>query len=402
MKRRYGYAIVVAGFVLMLSVMPGWGQVPVGNDTTDASSNTGGGTDVLRLDTTGRHNTAYGYSALRENTTGSLNTALGSAALLLNTTGSDNTAAGLHALFSNTTGVGNTAIGADALNSNTTGNGNIATGFHALFSNISGWRSVAIGEEALFSNTTADGNAAIGYKALFSNTDGFDNIAIGTRALESNITGDGNIATGVAALGRSTGSLNIALGHFSGDNLTDGNNNIYLGSEGPPAPGSESDTLRLGSTQTRAFITGVYGAIVGRAAAVRIDSNGQLVTKSSSARYKRDVETMGPSSQKLLQLRPVTFTYKEDPEKVRQYGLIAEQVAKVYPELVTHTATGKVEGVDYEALIPMLLNELQHQQQELAALKAHQTSLEAALVQMREQRAQSAAGATHTVALAER
>src|SRR5262249_15591370 len=104
-------------------------------------------------------------------------------------------------------------------------------------------------------------------------------------------------------------------------------------------------------------------------AQVTINSNGQLGIVMSSARYKRDIHEMGQSSQGLYSLRPVTFRYKQDPQGQRQYGLIAEEVAKVYPELVTKGADGKVESVQYHELIPMLLNEVQHQQQEIAALK---------------------------------
>lgn len=380
MKQSCGYAIVVAGLICMFSVAPGWGGgLPITNDDSDGIGNTGGGTGALSLNS-GIGNTAYGESALASNTIGNRNTATGTDALASNSIGSDNTALGAHALFNNTGGGGNTATGALALANNTTGNNNIATG-----------------RAGLLNNTTGNNNTALGYRTLEMNTAGNNNTALGFRALRN-----------------STGSNNIAVGFESGINLNSGDNNIYLGSVGPdPATGSESGTLRLGDTQTRVFIMGVAGTPVVHGSAVVIDSYGQLGVKSSSARYKRDIETMGLSSQKLLQLRPVTFTYKEDPEKVRQYGLIAEEVAKVYPELVTHTPKGEVQGVDYETLIPMLLNELQRQQQaqerqqqqlaaqqaELAALKAHQANLEAALASMQTQQAYSAAGLTHTASL---
>ena len=174
-----------------------------------------------------------------------------------------------------------------------------------------------------------------------------------------------------------------------------GDDNIYLGSPGGPA--TESDTLRLGSAQTRAFVAGVAFTPVTRSKAVRIDGSGQLGVLVSSARYKRDIEAMGTRSHELFTLRPVIFRYREDPGGMQQYGLIAEEVATVYPELVTRTATGEVEGVDYEALIPMLFNELQRQQQvqerqqrELAVLKAQQEWLMTELVQMRTDRVVSA------------
>src|SRR5262249_32446741 len=170
-----------------------------------------------------------------------------------------------------------------------------------------------------------------------------------------------------------------------------GDDTIYVGSPGGPA--TEPDALRLGCPQTRAFVAGVAFTPVTRSKAVRIDGSGQLGILTSSIRYKRDVEAMGAGSQELFTLRPVIFRYKEDPDGIRQYGLIAEEVAKVYPELVTRTATREAEGVDYEALIPMLLNELQHQQQvqerqqkELALLKAQQEWLMTELVQRRSER----------------
>jgi len=246
------------------------------------------------------------------------------------------------------------------------------------------------------------GNTGGGSAAL-ANTTGGGNTAYGFTALHNNTTGTGNTATGYEALfSNSTGNSNTAIGRLSGANLTGGNNNIYLGSPGPDVAGAESDTMRLGVAQHRVFIPGAYGRMAVDGLPLYIKPNGKLGTNPSSAHYKRDIKTMGPNSQQLLQLRPVTFTYKEDPDKVRQYGLIAEEVAKVYPELVTHTSKGEVEGVHYAALIPMLLNELQReqqelqgvaelkaqlqrQQQELAALKAHQASVEAALAQMRAQ-----------------
>ena len=149
------------------------------------------------------------------------------------------------------------------------------------------------------------------------------------------------------------------MGHGAGAALTSGNKNIYLGH---PGAASESKTMRLGSVQTKTFIAGVTTAAV-TGTNVVINASGQLGVPLSSARYKRDIETMGARSEGLLKLRPVTFVYKQDEQGVRQYGLIAEEVATVYPELVTHTATGEVQAVRYQELIPMLVNEVQRQQQ---------------------------------------
>lgn len=271
----------------------------------------------------------------------------------------------------------NTGGGTDALGSNTTGTSNTAYGFSALGSNEDGNFNTAVGASALSHNFTGTGNFALGRNALLSNT-----------------AGNSNVAMGRGALAFSTGSRNIGVGPQSGANLTGGDNNLYVGSLEPSSAGAESDTLRLGSTQTRAFLMGANVGVTG--SPVYITADGQVGLLSSSARVKRDIEPVGSRSHALGQLRPVSFRYTNDPAGGPRYGLIAEEVAPVYPELVTHTPTGAVLGLDYPQLIPLLLNELQRDQQELAALKAEQESLRAELVQMR------AALAPQTAALAGR
>jgi Chaperone of endosialidase len=203
--------------------------------------------------------------------------------------------------------------------------------------------------------------------ALQLNTSGFLNTAFGERALINNISGSQNTAIGSAALINATGSNNIGLGVGAGGlALTSGTNNIYLGGV---APANESNTTRLGQIQTRAFVAGIAGTPV-RGSQVLVTSTGQLGILASSARYKRDIESMGARSRRLFELRPVTFRYKRDPQRTRQYGLIAEEVAKIYPELVTRLSDGRAESVQYHELIAMLLNELQRQQRELGELKA--------------------------------
>jgi hypothetical protein len=144
--------------------------------------------------------------------------------------------------------------------------------------------------------------------------------------------------------------------------LTSGSNNIYVGHLGVA---SESNTLRLGSTQTRAFIKGVVGTALSGNTVV-INSAGQLGVGVSSARYKQDIQPLAAQSEKVHGLRPVMFHYKTEPSGPLQYGLIAEEVAQVYPELVTRDADGVIEGVRYEALTPLLLKELQDQHQQIA------------------------------------
>jgi hypothetical protein len=177
-----------------------------------------------------------------------------------------------------------------------------------------------------------------------------------------------------------TGSNNIALGFNAGFNLTSVSNNIYLGAA---SPATESKTMRLGNTQTRTFVAGIAGTPLSGSQVV-VSSSGQLGILASSARYKRNIETMGERSLGLFRLRPVTFRYKQDPQGTRQYGLVAEEVAKVYPELVTKGRGGAVESVQYYELVPMLLNELQQQGMELQELKAQNAALAARLVRLEE------------------
>src|SRR5262249_48914637 len=235
----------------------------------------------------------------------------------------------------------------------------------------------ADGVGALLSNTTGSANTASGSGALVFNTTGANNTAGGIDALLHNIVGNYNTATGFQALVNSTGSRNTAIGFNAGFHLSSRDNKVYVNKT---RVASESNTMRLGSGQTRAFISGITGVPIS-GSQVLINSNGQLGILMSSARYKRDIQNMRDTSQGLYQLRPVTFRYKQDPQGQRQYGLIAEEVAKVYPELVTKGADGKVESVQYHELIPMLLNEVQRQQQEIAELKAQNERLQAVVVQ---------------------
>ena len=182
------------------------------------------------------------------------------------------------------------------------------------------------------------------------------------------MTGTKSTAVGSGALLSSTGNKNIGIGYNAGSALTNGHNNIHLGNQGGES--SEFQTMRLGKEQTRTFIAGINTANVSDAPVMIDTTTGQLGIAPSSARYKRDIVPMGSQSDKVLALRPVTFAYRNDAQGTTHYGLIAEEVAAVYQELVTHTATGEVQTVKYQELIPMLLNELQRQRQELAELRA--------------------------------
>ncbi len=306
--------------------------------------------------------------------TGNRNTAIGEQALSSNTSGSDNTALGAEACFSNTSGSSNTGIGSFALGSNTTGLVN-----------------TAVGSGALPSNTTGSANAVLGVNAMDFNTTGSSNTALGTLSLFSNSTGNNNTAVGANALANATGSGNIALGRLAGNSISSGGNNIDVGNN---APGNESDTIRIGNTQTRAFLAGVNGVTVSSGTAVYIDSNGQLGTVTSSVRFKEDVEAMGEASEGLMKLRPVTFHYKapyDDGTHLLQYGLIAEEVAKVFPDLVQYDEKGKPFTVRYHEINTMLLNELQKQHGKMTEQQAEVGRLESQVSQQKAQIAEQEA-----------
>src|SRR6266404_4729127 len=366
-------------------------------NTTSGTYNTATGSQALYSNTTGNYNTANGFQALYSNTTGHENTATGDYALFSNTTGTENTAMGVDALNLNTTGDHNTAIGYNALDSNMTGASNTAVGFKALYNNTTGYYNTANGVdalynntsanyntangfEALYSNTTGESNVANGFEALYSNTTGYYNAANGLAALYSNTTGSSNTASGVNALySNTTGSSNIGLGNGAGINLTTGSNNIDIGNAGVA---DEANTIRIGTsgTQTNTLIAGIYGATAAKGIGGIIDSSGHLGTKGSAERFKTEIKPMDTASEAILALKPVTFRYKKelDPEGIPQFGLLAEQVEKVNPNLVVRDADGKVYSVRYEAVNAMLLNEFLKAHctiQELKATVAKQESI---------------------------
>ena len=324
-------------------------------------------------------NTAEGEHALFSLITGFNNTAIGFKALFSLTTGNNNTASGFEALNNNSTGGFNTATGSAALFSNTTGQLNTAIGFEALVFNTEGFENTANGIEALFSNTTGSVNTASGFEALFSNTTGFNNTATGIQALQNNTTGNNNTAIGfVALLSNTTGSDNIALGFQAGQNLTTGSNNIDIGNLGVAG---DSKRIRIGTagTQTKTFIAGISGATVAGGVGVIVGSNGQLGTVVSSNRFKDAIKPMDKASEAILALRPVTFYYKKelDPDGIPQFGLVAEQVEKVNPDLVARDEEGKPYTVRYEAVNAMLLNEFLKEHRTVQELKSAAAKQEA-------------------------
>jgi len=352
---------VGAGFLILL-LLAYFGLAPmaqaVGPDTGGAipGSNNGEGIGVLVSRTSGIFNTGTGFEALSQLTAGNQNTATGLRALFSDTNGGFNTATGVLSLFSNTSGFFNSAAGAYSLANNTDGSNNTANGYAALFRNTAD-NNTATGFAALYHNIIGEGNTANGFQALLNNNIGLVNTATGNQALLSNTIGNGNTANGSSALVfNTTGNNNIALGINAGINLTTGNDNIVIGNDGGI---DESGTIRIGRDQTRAFISGIRGVITGNnnAVPVLIDSLGQLGTASSSRRFKNEIKPMEQTSEAILGLKPVTFHYKSDSAGTPQFGLIAEEVAEVNPDLVVHDGNGEIYTVRYEAVNAMLLNE---------------------------------------------
>lgn len=322
--------------------------------------------------------------------------------------GVDNTAVGPFTLVSLTTGQRNSAFGRAALFSVTTGNGNTAAGFQALNSVSTGNENTAIGERALLGLATGSANTAIGHAALGLESSGADNVAVGWGAMGWHTSGGGNTALGRAALGNlpagglntavgygalinlTTGSSNTAIGQGAGGNVTTGGNNLYIANEGV---GAESDTIRIGSGlfgHTKMFLAATRGVQTGinNAAFVMIDSNGQLGTISSSRRTKDNIADLGPVSRAIFDLRPVRFTYKQpfaDGSTPIQYGLIAEEVAEVLPELVAYGNDGEPETVKYHVLPTLLLAEVQRLEQERAAQARELAELRTLVEQLRQQ-----------------
>jgi hypothetical protein len=291
--------------------------------------NTAEGQAALLSLTTGTFNTAVGWLALRSNTESGFNTAVGAGALFANVSAA-NTATGTGALLSNTVGGNNTANGMLALLNNTTGQSNTACGSGSLLSNTEGYNNTATGFHALFTNSTGNANTAIGESALFINNAGGQNTAVGSGALQNNTTGSGNTALGIAA----------------GSQVTTAGGVVCIGTPGA----NVSNSCFIG--RIRGVTTAQNDAIP-----IFIDSAGQLGTMSSSKRFKKEIRLMATASEAILALKPVIFHYTSDNTNRREFGLIAEEVAEVDPDLVVRDADGEIYTVRYEAVNAMLLNE---------------------------------------------
>ena len=350
------------------------------------------------------------FNVGNQNTTeGTKNTAIGTATLLFNNTGNDNTAVGAASLSNNTSGVDNTASGADATGDDPyrqLQHGYRFTGAlcqhhwhrkHGQWHIRPEWQyrrqlNTAIGAFALANNTGSESAPAVGVDVLFNNSAG-GNTGIGSRALRLNQldsktqpwvttrsiaipagafltrpsaqaaltvnTGGGNTACGNVALFFNTGSNNTALGNGAGANLTSGNNNIDIGYIVGGVAG-ESNTIRIGNSDiNNTFISGISGTNSPGGVAVFCHSDGKLGVISSSVRFKEDIKPMGKASEAILALKPVSFRYKKeiDPQSIPEFGLIAEEVEKVNPDLIIRDKKGKPYTVRYEQINAMLLNE---------------------------------------------
>jgi uncharacterized coiled-coil protein SlyX len=347
-------ALLMAFFALLAKAQ----AVSPSPDGGYPGNNTAEGDSALLSLTVGQDNTATGFHALSFNTFGSANTAIGSDALIDNTTGNSDTATGFHALAFNTTGNNNTATGVNALERNTTGGNNTAAGLNALEGNTTGSTNTANGWEALFNNTTGSQNTAAGFGALFENTTGRNNTADGFRALYDN----------------TTGIHNVALGYGAGLGLTTGSGNVYIGA-GVLGVAGESNTSR---------IRNVYSSPAsGRA--VYVNSDNKIGTLSSSRRYKEQIKPMDKASEAILEVRPVSFRYKRevDPPRVPMFGLIAEEVEKVDPDLVTRNEKGEAETVRYDAVNAMLLNEFLKEHRRIEEQDYKMQTQEATIVELK-------------------
>jgi trimeric autotransporter adhesin len=392
-----------------------------------ANFTTAEGCDALNSLTVGAGNTALGWRSLFLNTDGSFNTGVGGGALALND-GSSNTAVGAAALLLNSSGSNNTAVGTDALVNNTV-DGNTATGAFALFANtiggtletsVSGYPlgpNTAFGSHALENNVDGSANTAVGYNALNRQVTGYTlggaphfaaNTAIGFEAL-GNVTGsatgsnaintalgyealadltDGFANTAVGALagtGLTTGVYNVNVGFLAGVGNVTGSGNIFIGySIGPALPGELGHTY-IGNIASTSQPSG------GSIDFVTIDlSTGLLGHNSSSRRYKEDIKPMDKSSEALYRLNPVSYRLKKEIEKhqSRAFGLIAEEVAEVNPDLVVRNAQGQVEGVHYEMVNAMLLNEFLKEHKKVEQLRVtvaqQQRDFQAAIAKLKE------------------
>jgi hypothetical protein len=362
--------IIFGAIFSALAFLPGVQAVNPAPDGCYPNFTTAEGCNALKSLTTGAANTGVGWYSLFSTTTGTANTGVGAGTLALNQA-DNNTAVGGGALFLNTTGAENSAVGANALVHNADGSDNNAFGTNALFTNVSGSFNNAHGRDALL-NSTGDQNNAMGDDAMFFNTTGSFNTAVGDDALDNNVDGNSNVAIGDEA------------GTGLGPSV---NNSIAIGATGAGPFATFDNTC---------FIASIFDEPVsdpGTQEAVYVDQfNNVGVFQSSSRRIKHDIQPMDKTSETLYRLKPVTFKFNSDWKGTTQYGLIAEEVAEVDPQLVVHGKNGEVRAVHYEQINNMLLNEFLKEHKKVEELQAtvaqQQKGIEVLTAQLKEQAAQ--------------
>jgi Chaperone of endosialidase len=346
-------------FTMVLSALVCFGLMPVAQavgpeapDTALPGGNTADGASALAGLTTGIYNSAFGIFALLSNADANFNTGVGAGVLLVNTASE------------------NTAVGAGALLSNSTGSDNNAFGTFALFNNIGGSFNNAHGRNALL-NSTGDQNNAMGDDAMFFNTTGSFNTAVGDDALDNNVDGNSNVAIGDEA------------GTGLGASVS---NCIAIGVPGAGPFATLSNTCFIGSIFDQPV------SDPGTQEAVFVDQFNVVGIISSSRRYKHDIKPMDKASEAILALKPVTFKYNSDKKGTPQYGLVAEEVAQVNPDLVAHNKNGEISTVHYEQVNAMLLNEFLKEHKKVQNLEVtvaqQQKGMEVLTAQLKEQAAQ--------------
>jgi hypothetical protein len=374
MKNRGTILVAILPVLACFAFLPG--ARAICNEGCGSNFNTFEGEDALISVTTGSGNTAFGWRSLFSDADGSFNTAVGGGALVLNNGGSD-TAVGAGALLLNTTGVENTAVGTDALVFNTIASNNNAFGAFAMLNNDSS------------GNGLANFNNAHGRFALQANVDGTQNNAFGDEAMFSNTSGNFNTAVGDDALfSNDTGSSNVAVGDEAGTDVVTGSNIICIGA-GVTGGGPFAD---LSNT---CYIGSIFDEPVsdpGSATAVFVDQFNVLGFNSSTRRVKHDIQPMDKASEPLFALKPVTFKYNTDKKERTQFGFIAEEVAQVNPDLVSHDKDGSAVSIRYEQINAMLLNEFlkEHKkvEQQQASITQLKSEMQTMVAQLKEQAAQ--------------
>jgi trimeric autotransporter adhesin len=370
LKRRTSPILILVSLV-SVALLPGVQAVVPAPDGGYPGFNTAEGTNALKNLTTGVGNAAVGWYSLFSNADGSFNTAVGAGTLLFNI-GDQSTGEGIQ----------NTAVGTAALLFNTTGQQNTATGVFALEANTIGSVNSALGFGALENNTEGSDNTAMGAFALAANTIGNFNTASGAAALQTNTTGLFNTASGYGALtGNTAGSSNTALGKLAGFSTT-GDGNVCIGADVFGVDG-ESNTTRIRNIGSTPIVGGTT---------VVVESTGgigdaRIGYASSSRRYKQEIKPMDKASEMLFALKPVTFRAKPNlgSAGIMRYGLIAEDVESVDPNLVVYNAEGKPETLRFDSINAMLLNEFLKAHRAVQELKSNAAKQEATIAHQQRQ-----------------